>query len=437
MKHRYPAAVRVAVCVALCGAALSGRQAPAAQNADKTPPPPVPLYSADVTKTTVFGPGMIVIKTKDSFAAVRDWYQANLKDRTADVALDTEHHRYVTHDGASVDVAAEGSGPDAGTTIALFWKSDAGLLPSPGSAPQPDRAVAVQLIATPTRIAPLPRPADLQFAAAAPLKIEPLSQPRATPEPSDSRTPELQGATYLKEGRYGEALLALEDAAANGSVVAALNLGMMYDAGLGVPQSYAGAFSWYQVAAEKGDPIAIFNIGALNDGGLGQRRNPAAAVDRYTQAAAKGVGRAAFNLALLYESGDGVEQDSRAAEQYFRQAERLGIHAARAHLPGRNPRPADAGDSDLPFNTVHAIGGDSPEKRAGDATAHIQRQALQGDPVALYDLAYHLEKGIGREADPHGAFRMYQQVAYDARDDRLKTAATAAAAHLAAGGLIQ
>ena len=415
---------------------LCGHKAPASPTQTAEKPPPLPLYSADVTKTTVFGPGMIVIKTRDSFARVRDWYQTNLKDRTADVALDSGHHRYVTHDGASVDVAAEGFGPDAGTTIALFWQADAGTLPPSGPVPQPGRTDAVQPMAPPADIAPLPSPWEPRLAAIAPLKIEPLSLPHAVSDPSD-KAPELRGATYLKQGRYGEAFLVWEDAAANGSAAAALNLGMMYDTGLGVPQSYASAFSWYQIAAEKGDPVAIFNIGALNDGGLGLRRDPAAAVDRYTQAAAKGVGRAAFNLALLYENGDGVKQDGKAAEQYFRQAERLGIRAARAHLPGRDVRPADADESDLPFNTIHSIGGDSPEKQAGDTAAHIQRQALQGDPVALYDLAYHLEKGIGLEADPQGAFVMYQQVAYDAPDDRLKTVASTAAAHLAAGGIIQ
>jgi hypothetical protein len=254
---------------------------------------------------------------------------------------------------------------------------------------------------------------------------------------AESKAPDSRGATFLKEGRYGEALLAWEEAAASGSAAAALDLGMMYDAGVGVPQSYASAFSWYEVAAENGNPVAMFNIGVLNDVGLGLRRNVAAAVDRYTQAAAKGIGRAAFNLALLYENGDGVEQDEKAAEQYFRQAERLGVRAARAHLPGRNVRPADADDSDLPFNTIHTFGNESSEKRPADAAARIERQALQGDPMALYDLAYHLEKGIGREADPRGAYMMYRQAASVAPDDRLKTAATAAAAHLAASEKIQ
>jgi TPR repeat protein len=442
-KHRFPAAtrhgVRLALCLALCGAALSGRASPAspAQSAGLSAPPPVPLYSTGVTKTTIFGPGMIVISTRDSFETVLEWYRINLKGREADVALDPRHHRYVTHDGASVDVSVDGSGADAETKISLFWNSADALSP-PGPAPEPVRAGGLQPLAALAGVEPLPQPAEPALAALTAARIEPMPPRPADAGQADPKASDLQALAYLKEGRYGEALLAWEDAAANGSAAAALDLGMMYDAGLGVPQSYASAFSWYEVAAEKGDPVAIFNIGVLNDAGLGLRRNPDEAVDRYTEAAAKGVGRAAFNLALLYETGDGVEQDDRAAERYFKQAERLGIRAARAHLPGRRGvRPVDADDSDLPFNTIHTIGGGAPERRSADAAARIQSLALQGDPLALYDLAYHVEKGIGREADPHGAYMMYRKAASEARDERLKTAATAAAAHLEAAGHIQ
>jgi TPR repeat protein len=415
---------------------------PAASGQSAAAPPPVPLYSAGAAKTTVFGPGMIVIDTKDSFETVRDWYQTNLKDRTADVALDSGHHRYVTHDGASVDVATEGSGPDAGTKISLFWKADAGMLASPRPASskpvaEPAPAESVHPLAALAEIKPASPVTAPQIAMAAPARIEPLAVRPADAVRSERKALEPQGATYLKQGRYGEALLAWEDAAANGSAAAALSLGMMYDAGLGVPQNYGSAFSWYEVAAEQGDPVAIYNIGVLNDAGLGLSRNPTEALDRYTQAAAKGIGRAAFNLALLYERGDGVEQDDREAEQYFRKAERLGVRAARAHLPTRRGlRQVDADDSDLPFNTIHSIGGDAPEKHPADA-ARLQDQAARGDPVALYDLAYNLEKGIGEPADPHGAYMMYRQAAHDARDDRLRAVANAAAAHLAGAGRAQ
>jgi hypothetical protein len=273
-----------------------------------------------------------------------------------------------------------------------------------------------------------------------PVRIEPL--PVKPPEPKkdkDAAPPEEeQGAAYLRDGRYAEALLAWEDAAAKGSAAAALELGMMYDAGVGVPQSYSEALSWYGMAAEKDNLVALFNIGVLYDAGLGQRRNSAEAVAWYERAAAKGSGRAAFNLALHFETGDGVEQDDRQAEQYFKQADRLGVAGARSHLPGRRVRSADAEDADLPFNTVHAIGGDAPERRAAGAVDRLQSEAEQGDPLALYDLAYHLERGIGTEIDLRGAHMRYRKAAYATSDERLKKVADAAAArikgHLTAAG---
>lgn len=431
---------RFALCLAFCAAVVCGSAsaAPPAQNAEPAAPPPVPLYATGVTKTTIFGPGMIVISTRDPFETVREWYRINLKDRTADVAMEPRHHRYVTRDGASVDVSAAGSGPDAETKISLFWKSGAGIGGASAPAPEPVGTGSLQPLPALAAVEPAPRLTERLVATLPPAKIEPL--PRR-PAAAGNRASENQGVADLRAGRYGEAFLALGDAAANGSPSAALDLGMMYDAGLGVPQNYARAFSWYEVAAEQGDPVAIYNIGVLNDAGLGLRRNPAEAAQRYAQAAAKGVGRAAFNLALLYERGDGIERDDGAAEQYFREAERLGVRPARAHLSQRRGvRPVAADDSDLPFNTIHTVaghgGGEDVPERLSAAAARIESQALRGDLPALYDLAYMLEKGIGREADPRGAYMMYRKVADETGDDRLRALASAAATHVTAAARI-
>ena len=427
-KYRYPAAMRLAVCLVLCGMAVSGRASPVppAKNAETAAPPPVPLYSAGVTNTTVFGPGMIVIDTKDSFDTVLAWYRVNLKDQAADVAIDPQHHHYVTHDGASVDVSAEKAG--AGTKIALFWKSATGIASQP--VPTPDRAENAQPLAELAGVEPIPLLAGQPLATARP---EPVSLKLMKPEAVEPLGNGPQAAAYLRDGRYGEALLAWEDEAAKGSAAAALTVGMMYDAGLGVPQSYPDAFNWYEMAAERGNPVAMFNIGVLDDAGLGLRRNPDEAAGWYEKAAAKGVGRAAFTLALLYEGGDGVTQDSQTAERYFRQAERQGVTAARNHLPGRHVHQADLQDDDLPFNTIHTVADGRSNGRSAD-TARLLSRADQGDLVAVYDLAYRLEKGIGSEADPRGAYMMYRRVADDTGDERLRRAAAAAATQLKAAG---
>ena len=231
----------------------------------------------------------------------------------------------MTHDGASVDVAAEGA--DGGTTIALFWKADTGLLATPAT-PEPDRADSVQPVTALAEIEPVSTLAVPRIAMAEPPRIDPLPVP-AIQGDARPRAPLCSGAVAMAR--------------------------RCWPGGCGCGwQRRGGAQSGHDVRRRSGRAAELWQRVQLVPGGggagrpcrhlqyrrpercgPGPARNPVEAVDRYTQAAAKGVGRAAFNLALLYERGDGVEQDSKTAEQYFRQAERQGVRAARAHLPGR------------------------------------------------------------------------------------------------------
>ena len=570
-------ATRFALHLTFCGVALSGPapSAMAAENVEQALPPPVPLYSTHVSKTTIIGAGMVVINTQDSLDTVLKWYGANLKDQMADVAVGPGHHHFLTHSGAGVDILAEGTGADAETKITLFWKSSGPSKPPPpsaeasnaptggsdrkagGEAPatqaqnNPPGATAPKVenpdVAPPevelARIEPLSlsaigsglaeaelsklktadfqpvlvenpdvAPREVELTRLEPLgpsaigaglaeaelsklktadfqpvpienpdvappevelaRVEPLSpsavgpglaaaklpklkttdfeavlvkQPKvaAAGEPDNSAEPsaqvaESQGLARFKAGQYAEALLIWQHAAATGSVNAALYVGMMFDAGLGVPQSYRNALSWYQLAAEKGSLAASFNVGVMYDAGFGVLQDTAAAAEWYSRAA-KGSGRAAFNLALLYEKGDGVPEDHKRANQYFKQAERLGVTAARSHFRKFAPKSASADDADSAFNTFRVIENDAPKSGSADAAAavdRIRRLADQNDPAAQYDLGYCLENGIGVEMDMREAYAMYRQAAAGTDDTRLKIVAEAGAnqvkAHLTA-----
>ncbi|MCA6070472.1 MAG: sel1 repeat family protein [Endomicrobium sp.] len=62
-----------------------------------------------------------------------------------------------------------------------------------------------------------------------------------------------KGAGEVVKQNYIEALKWFQKAAANESVVAQYNLGVMYYRGLGVVQpNYTEALKWFQKAAEKG-----------------------------------------------------------------------------------------------------------------------------------------------------------------------------------------
>ncbi len=446
--------------------------------------PPVPFYSAHVTKTTVVGPGMIIINTNDSFDTVLDWYRTNLKDQDADVALGPEHDHFLTHNGAGVDVLADGTGGNAGTTISLLWNSgghgsrepqpsshEASDAPTANGDPKADgetpatqtqdnapnaatpEAKKPDLIHSqvePIRIEPLKlHPAKAQVAMVEPPKLLPTEVEPMQVEPptvattknadrsprSGAQIAESPGLEFFRAGRYAEALLAWQDAASAGNVDAPLFIGMMFDAGQGVPQSYSDALSWYRMAAEKGSPTASFNVGVMYDAGFGVTQDTTEASEWYSRAAAKGIGRAAFNLALLFERGDGVPQDDESAKRYFRQAERLGVRAARSHLRKSVLDSASTDDADLAFNTVHVIASEAPKSGSANvvtATERTRRLADKGDPAAQYDLAYCLENGIGIGIDLREAYAMYREAAAETDDSRLRAVAEAGASQVKA-----
>ena len=82
--------------------------------------PPVSFYSANVTAVDRVSEGSVVITTKDSIAAVCEWYRKNLRDRTGEKMTADGAHIFYTHSGATVDVEP-GNRFDPGTKIGLVW----------------------------------------------------------------------------------------------------------------------------------------------------------------------------------------------------------------------------------------------------------------------------------------------------------------------------
>ena len=65
-----------------------------------------------------------------------------------------------------------------------------------------------------------------------------------------------------------------------------VNIGTMYDKGLGVQQSYSMAFSWYMKAAELGDETAMRYVSDMYMNGEGVEQNVTEA-ERWENAADK------------------------------------------------------------------------------------------------------------------------------------------------------
>jgi TPR repeat protein len=163
--------------------------------------------------------------------------------------------------------------------------------------------------------------------------------------------------------------------AAAGDADAALDLGLLYDLGRGVPQDSSTAYRWYRQAAKAGLAQAAFNVAVLLDSGAGVPRDGAEAALWYARAAAGGYPRAQYALAQLYLAGDGVPRNPATAEAWYRAAARGGLGAASARLsallrPERaaaSPPPADLSPvRPVPVAPVDAVlpAGQNPSKVA-------------------------------------------------------------------------
>ena len=117
---------------------------------------------------------------------------------------------------------------------------------------------------------------------------------------------------------YSTAVECYRKAAEQGYSRGQHNLGWMYQNGYGVDQSYSTAVEWYRKAAEQGNAIAQFNLGWMYQNGYGVDKNNSTAVEWYRKAAEQGHADAQISLGVMYEFGWGVNKDYNAAADCYR-----------------------------------------------------------------------------------------------------------------------
>lgn len=88
-------------------------------------------------------------------------------------------------------------------------------------------------------------------------------------------------------------------AANQGHAEAQYNLGVMYDTGDGVPQSFKEAVKWYRRAADRGYAKAQFNLGSMYIDGLGVAQSYKTAKKWLRRAADQGIPNAPRLLTAL------------------------------------------------------------------------------------------------------------------------------------------
>jgi hypothetical protein len=77
------------------------------------------------------------------------------------------------------------------------------------------------------------------------------------------------GVDAYNRGDYSRAYAEWLPRANAGEASAQFYLGVLYDAGEGVPQDYAQAASWYRKAADQGNPGAQYHLGVMYKYGQG------------------------------------------------------------------------------------------------------------------------------------------------------------------------
>jgi TPR repeat protein len=243
------------------------------------------------------------------------------------------------------------------------------------------------------------------------------------------------GLADFRQGRFSEAFQAWNQAATAGDARGALYIGVLYDSGLGVAQSYQQAMSWYRRASALGNAAGSFNVGVMYDAGLGVAKSPAQAAIWYARAARQGSARAGYNLAMLYETGTGVAKNRAKAVALYQRAAGQGIAAARTHLSAlKKPAPAavpeQPDESMQKFTEAQQLLISRGAAESARMVGLFRRAADQHNPLAEYDLGYCYETGMGTPRDAAKAYDLYRRAAADAHDQSLRSLAQAGADNL-------
>ena len=190
---------------------------------------------------------------------------------------------------------------------------------------------------------------------------------------------------------YDEALALWTLDADQGDVNAHLQIGMMYEKGLGVIEDLALAAQHFQFAAELGDPAAQMRLGVMYETGLGVGRDARVAANWLTLAAEQGLLEAQTRLANLYGAGPLAIRRPDLALQWYEAA-------------------AEQGDlkSQVSAGLIHNSGRRGVELNPEAAAKWFRMAAELGSSAGQYSLATLLENRTSPSKDNIEAYAWYR-----------------------------
>lgn len=141
-----------------------------------------------------------------------------------------------------------------------------------------------------------------------------------------------KASLYEASGDLETAFNLYESGAFQGYTRSENNLGLMYEKGVVVRQSYIKAMNLYHHAFEKGNPYAAFNLARLFEKGLGVTQNLSQAFKLYRFAAMRGHLPAQNKLGELYLAGIGTVKNYAKARAWFGLAANVGYEVAQLNI---------------------------------------------------------------------------------------------------------
>ena len=190
---------------------------------------------------------------------------------------------------------------------------------------------------------------------------------------------------------YDEARRGLRVLAEKGHAGAALNLGLIYAHGRGVPKDYAQAAHWFRQASEGGEGVAMTALGFLYREGLGVRQSDQQALAWSRKAIAWDEPQGFYQLATMYAGGHGVPKDMEEAARLHRQAANMGV-----------------AESMYSLGRMHSHG-DGVAKDKVEAVHWYRKAAEIGHPEAMVNLGFVYHAGEGVEKDLSKAANWYRK----------------------------
>jgi TPR repeat protein len=209
---------------------------------------------------------------------------------------------------------------------------------------------------------------------------------RGAPEANKEATQPPEGQKIAPEAFFALMLMNAE----KGQGKAMLNLGLLYEQGIGVPRNFSKALEWYRKAGDAGEGEGHMRVGRCYEIGMGAAVDMHKAVEGFEKAHALGYVPAMSRLADVYLNGRGAARDENKGFDLLTRAAEAGDAAALFDL-GR-----------IALNGLY-----SRKTEAEKARAWFLKAAEAGHAGGILAVAGMCREGQGGKADAEGALRWY------------------------------